>query len=88
MTDPATNFTGKRVLITGGLGFIGSNLARRLVGAGAELTLVDSLVPQYGGTVFNVRDIRDRLTIKLSSSADAQESRWRRCPALGSSTAH
>ena len=42
-------FNEKQILITGGLGFIGSNLARRLVGLGANVTLVDSLIPEYGG---------------------------------------
>jgi len=42
-------WSGKKVLITGGLGFIGSNLARRLVASGSQVTLVDSLVPEYGG---------------------------------------
>src|SRR5207249_821816 len=45
----AESFRGKRVLITGGLGFIGSNLARELVEAGSVVVLVDSLVPEYGG---------------------------------------
>ena len=45
---------GASVLITGGLGFIGSNLARRLVGSGARVTLVDSLIPVYGGNRFNI----------------------------------
>ena len=52
---------GKQVLITGGLGFIGSNLARRLVALGAHVTLVDSLIPEYGGNPFNVADIRNEL---------------------------
>ena len=47
-------FAERRVLITGGLGFIGSNLARRLVEMGAQLTLVDSLIPEYGGNRFNI----------------------------------
>lgn len=42
-------FAGANVLITGGLGFIGSNLAHRLVELGANITLVDSLIPEYGG---------------------------------------
>ena len=49
------------MLITGGLGFIGSNLAARLVDSGADVTIVDSLIPEYGGLVHNVRDIADRV---------------------------
>ena len=59
------------VLITGGLGFIGSALARRLVALGAHITLVDSLIPEYGGNVFNIQDIRDRVTIDLTDVRDA-----------------
>ena len=57
--DLAPAFAGRRVLITGGLGFIGSNLARELVELGAEVTIVDSLVPEYGGLLFNVAGIED-----------------------------
>jgi UDP-glucose 4-epimerase len=60
----------KRVLITGGLGFIGSNLARALVAQGAEVTLVDSLIPQYGGNPFNIDDIRDKLTVNVCDVRD------------------
>ena len=49
-------YKGKSVLITGGMGFIGSNLARELVALGAEVTLVDSLIPEYGGNPFNIAD--------------------------------
>jgi len=63
-------FSGKKALITGGLGFIGSNLARRLVGAGAEVTIVDSLIPQYGGNRFNVHDIRERLSVNITDVRD------------------
>ncbi|MFM1767824.1 MAG: hypothetical protein RJA22_353 [Verrucomicrobiota bacterium] len=66
---PAT-FAGRRVLITGGLGFIGSNLALRLAGQGAVLTLVDSLVPEYGGNLFNVAPIRDSVRINISDVRD------------------
>jgi dTDP-glucose 4,6-dehydratase/UDP-glucose 4-epimerase len=56
-------YRDNNILITGGLGFIGSNLARRLVGLGAKVTLVDSLIPLHGGNHFNVQDIRDRVTV-------------------------
>jgi UDP-glucose 4-epimerase len=63
-------FSGKRVLITGGLGFIGSNLARRLVDAGAHVTLVDSLIPEYGGNLFNIDGIEDRLQVNIADVRD------------------
>lgn len=64
-------FSGSDILITGGLGFIGSSLARRLVGLGARVTLVDSLIPEYGGNLFNIYDIRDRVIIDLTDVRDA-----------------
>ncbi len=63
-------YAGKRVLITGGLGFIGSNLARRLVAANADITLVDSLIPEYGGNPFNIRDIVDRVAVNVCDIRD------------------
>ena len=63
-------YRDKNVLITGGLGFIGSNLARRLVGLGAKVTLVDSLNPLYGGNIFNIHDIRDEVSINLGDVRD------------------
>jgi len=63
-------FHGKRVLITGGLGFIGSSLARRLVQERASVTLVDSLIPTYGGNLHNIADIRDQVTINISDVRD------------------
>jgi UDP-glucose 4-epimerase len=64
-------FAGANVLVTGGLGFIGSALARRLVEIGAKVTLVDSLIPEYGGNLFNIHDIRDRVTVDLTDVRDA-----------------
>jgi len=61
---------GARVLVTGGLGFIGSNLARRLLDHGARLTLVDSLIPQYGGNWRNIEDIREQLSVNISDVRD------------------
>ena len=62
---------GARVLITGGAGFIGSNLARRLLALGAEVTLVDSLIPEYGGNLRNLADIADRVRLNISDVRDA-----------------
>ncbi len=58
------------MLITGGLGFIGSNLARTLVSLGADVTLVDSLIPEYGGNLFNIADIQSNVTVNLSDVRD------------------
>jgi len=63
-------YFGKTVLITGGLGFIGSNLARTLISYGADVTLVDSLIPQYGGNLFNIADIRDKVTVNICDIRD------------------
>ncbi|MBI2050352.1 MAG: NAD-dependent epimerase/dehydratase family protein [Parcubacteria group bacterium] len=60
----------KNVLITGGLGFIGSNLARRLVALGANVTIIDSLIWSYGGNMFNVEDIQDKLIINIGDIRD------------------
>lgn len=63
-------FLNKRALITGGLGFIGSNLARRLVEHGARVTLVDSLIPAYGGNLQNIADIQGRVTVNVCDVRD------------------
>ena len=63
-------YANKKVLITGGLGFIGSSLARNLVAQGANVTLVDSLIPQYGGNKFNIDDIRDKVTVNICDVRD------------------
>ena len=64
------NFSGAKVLITGGLGFIGSNLAIHLAGQGADVTLVDSMIPEYGGNLANVRGDEHRLKINISDVRD------------------
>ena len=61
---------GKNVMVTGGLGFIGSNLAHRLVALGARVTLVDSLVPDYGGNPFNISGIEDRIQLNVADLRD------------------
>lgn len=76
MTDCAPSFRDARVLITGGLGFIGSTLARRLVGLGAQVTLVDSLNPDYGGNLFNIRGIEDRVRVNISDVRDHHSMRY------------
>jgi UDP-glucose 4-epimerase len=63
-------FAGLRVLITGGLGFVGSTLARRLADAGARVILVDSLIPEYGGNLFNIDGYQDRLTVNIADVRD------------------
>lgn len=63
-------FAGARVLITGGLGFIGSNLAHRLVDLGAQVTLVDSLIPEYGGNLYNIAGIEDRVRVNIADVRD------------------
>ena len=70
------SFRGKNVLITGGLGFIGSNLARRLVDLGANVTLIDSLIPEYGGNLFNIAGIEDRLKVNISDVRDEHSMRY------------
>jgi UDP-glucose 4-epimerase len=69
-------FAGRRVLISGGLGFIGSNLARNLVDLGARVTLVDSLVPEYGGNLFNIAGLEDRVQVNVSDVRDEYSLRY------------
>jgi UDP-glucose 4-epimerase len=59
-------YRGRRVMITGGLGFIGSNLARQLVALGADVLLVDSLIPDYGGNLFNIDGIADLVRVNVA----------------------
>lgn len=63
-------FKGKSVLITGGLGFIGANLAQRLLALGARVVLVDSLIPEYGGNLFNIAGFRDQVEVNISDVRD------------------
>jgi UDP-glucose 4-epimerase len=59
-------YRGRRVMVTGGLGFIGSNLARRLVDLEADVLLVDSLIDDYGGNLFNIDGVADRLRVNVA----------------------
>jgi UDP-glucose 4-epimerase len=69
-------YEGARVLITGGLGFLGSHMAKRLVDVGADVTIVDSLIPEYGGNPYNVRTIADRVHINYSDIRDPWSIRY------------
>jgi UDP-glucose 4-epimerase len=67
VTQPGFEFyRGRRVMITGGLGFIGSNLARRLVELGADVLLMDSLIPDSGANFFNIDGIADRVRVNIA----------------------
>lgn len=70
------NIKKKKVLITGGLGFIGSNLTKRLVELGANVTLVDSLIPEYGGNIFNISGIEDQVHINISDVRDTHSMKY------------
>lgn len=67
--------SGCKVLITGGLGFIGANLANRLDELGADLTLVDSMIPEYGGNVRNIKSIRHKVVVNISDVRDEHSMR-------------
>jgi UDP-glucose 4-epimerase len=59
-------YRDRPVMITGGLGFIGSNLAHQLVSLGARVLVVDSLIPAYGGNLFNIHGIEDRIRVNIA----------------------
>jgi UDP-glucose 4-epimerase len=63
-------YANKKILITGGLGFIGSNLAKKLVELGSKVTIVDSLIPAYGGNTFNVREIEGKVDCNICDVRD------------------
>jgi UDP-glucose 4-epimerase len=64
-------YRGRRVMVTGGLGFIGSNLARRLVALGADILLVDSLIDDYGGHLFNIDGIESQVRVNIADIRQA-----------------
>lgn len=63
-------FKDKDVLITGGLGFIGSSIAHRLVELGSKVTLVDSLIPEYGGNLYNIKGIEEKIKVNIADIRD------------------
>src|SRR5712692_2023071 len=70
------HFKNCKVLITGGLGFIGSNLARRLVELEADVLLVDSLIPEHGGNLFNIAGVEGKVTVNISDVRDEHSMRY------------
>jgi UDP-glucose 4-epimerase len=58
------------------LGFIGSNLASRLVGLGAEVILVDSLIPEYGGNLFNIEGVKGKIRVNISDVRDEHSMKY------------
>jgi len=70
-------YRGRKVMVTGGLGFIGSTLAHRLVALGADVLLVDSLIDGYGGHLFNIEGIRDRVRVNVADVRDARGMNYR-----------
>jgi UDP-glucose 4-epimerase len=73
---PLSTYKQKNVLITGGLGFIGSNLAHHLVRLGAKVLLVDSLIRKYGGNLFNVTGIEDQVRVNIADVRDEHGLRY------------
>lgn len=63
-------YSGKKILITGGLGFIGSNLARALCRVDADVTIMDSLIPKYGGNLFNIEDFKEKVEVNVCDVRD------------------
>jgi UDP-glucose 4-epimerase len=75
MYDPS-QLRDAKVLITGGLGLIGAAIARRLIYLGADVLLVDSLNENFGGNLFNIEGIRDRVRINISDVRDTHGLRY------------
>ena len=66
------DLSGAPVLVAGGLGFIGSNLARRLVDLGARVTLLDSLEPRQGGLRRNIQGLEARVDVQIGDLRDGE----------------
>ena len=81
--DYQSFYRGRRVMITGGLGFIGTNLARQLVALGADVLLVDSLIPDYGGNLFNIDGLDERAARQHRRRAAAEHDELPRARSRG-----
>jgi nucleoside-diphosphate-sugar epimerase len=66
----AALYNGLPVLVTGGLGFIGSNLVRRLVNLGARVQIVDAMISDHGGNLANLGGFEDRVQLNLADLRD------------------
>jgi len=71
-----SRYRGKNVLITGGLGFIGSNTAIKLAKIGARVTIVDSMIPEYGGNIFNIAPVEKKVKINFCDITDKNAMEW------------
>ncbi|HMQ79583.1 MAG TPA: GDP-mannose 4,6-dehydratase [Ignavibacteria bacterium] len=60
------NFRSKKVLVTGGLGFVGSNLSIKLAELGADVLIVDNMLPRQGGNLFNIEPVKDKVKVNIS----------------------
>jgi UDP-glucose 4-epimerase len=69
-------YAGKNALVTGGLGFIGSSLAIRLVDLGCRVTIADAMIPDYGGNLFNIDQIRKRVFVNYCDIRDPNAMNW------------
>jgi UDP-glucose 4-epimerase len=67
----ASRYAGKDCLVTGGLGFIGSNVALTLLAGGAEVTVVDSLEPRHGGDRRNLEGADTEVVVANIADRDA-----------------
>jgi len=70
VTAGHSGYLGKSVLVTGGLGFIGSNLVIELVGSGADVTIIDSLIPEFGGNPYNIEPVREKVDLHIADLRD------------------
>lgn len=67
---PFSAYHNKPVLVTGGLGFIGSNLVLHLVALGAKVTVLDSMIEDYGGNFFNIKPVKGKIKVNISDMRD------------------
>ena len=68
-------FHGARVAVTGGVGLVGSTLARRLLGLGADVLLIDNMMPEGGANLANIAPVRDQVRLNIADIRDGQAMR-------------